>query len=123
MGSAVGPGTVIDSRELMTTSGDTVRIPDPARLTYRQFRRFAGCPICNTHLQSIVARHHEIVAAGISEVVVFHSTPQEGDNDGRHHERELAVIGTRAFRLSVVAQIRPLLPKITRRIGFHTLRQ
>jgi hypothetical protein len=68
MGSTVGPGTVIDSRELMTTSGDTVRIPDPARLTHLQFRRFAGCPICNTHLQSIVARHHEIVAAGISEV-------------------------------------------------------
>jgi hypothetical protein len=29
----------------MTTSGDTVRIPDPARLTYLYFRRFVGCSI------------------------------------------------------------------------------
>jgi hypothetical protein len=33
------------------------------------------------------------------------------------------LIGSRAFRGSVVAQIRPLLPKTARRIGFHTLRQ
>jgi len=77
MGSTIGPGTVIDSRNLESTSGDTVRLPDPQRLTHLQFRRFAGCPICNTHLQSIVARHDEIVAAGIREVVVFHSTPEE----------------------------------------------
>ena len=51
--------------------------PDPARLTHLQFRRFAGCPICNLHLQSLLARHAEITASGIHEVVVFHSTPEE----------------------------------------------
>jgi hypothetical protein len=39
-----------------------------------QFRRFAGCPVCNLHLRSIAQRHAELVAASIREVVVFHST-------------------------------------------------
>ncbi|WP_428340514.1 peroxiredoxin-like family protein [Mycobacterium sp.] len=77
MHSTVRPGTVIQTRELTTISGDTLQIPDPQWLTHLQFRRFAGCPICNTHLQSIVARHDDIRAAGIREVVVFHSTPEE----------------------------------------------
>jgi peroxiredoxin len=38
-----------------------------------QFRRFAGCPICNLHLHSFVERYAEIKTAGIQEVVVFHS--------------------------------------------------
>jgi peroxiredoxin len=38
-----------------------------------QFRRYAGCPACNVHLRSIARRHDEILAAGIGEVVVFHS--------------------------------------------------
>ena len=49
--------------------------PGPA--THLQFRRFAGWPICNLHLHSVVARHAEITASGIDEVVVFHSTPEE----------------------------------------------
>jgi peroxiredoxin len=52
-------------------------IPDPERLVHLQFRRFAGCPICNLHLRSVVRRHDEIEAAGIREVVVFHSPAEE----------------------------------------------
>lgn len=52
-------------------------IPDAAQWTHLQFRRFAGCPICNLHLQSFKARHEEIAAAGIREVVVFHSSDAE----------------------------------------------
>jgi uncharacterized protein DUF6527 len=41
------------------------QIPDSdSRLTHLQFRRFAGCPICNLHLQTFVARHGEIKNAG-----------------------------------------------------------
>ena len=47
------------------------------RVTHLQFRRFAGCPICNLHLQSFVSRHAEIVGAGIREVAVFHSPDAE----------------------------------------------
>jgi hypothetical protein len=64
-------------RELETVTGDLVTIPDPAKLIHLQFRRFAGCPVCNLHLRSIVDRHDEIVRAGIREVVVFHSPAAE----------------------------------------------
>ncbi|WTW97853.1 AhpC/TSA family protein [Streptomycetaceae bacterium NBC_01309] len=52
-------------------------VPDAERLVHLQFRRFAGCPVCNLHLRSIVRRHDEITAAGVTEVVVFHSPEDE----------------------------------------------
>ena len=57
--------------------GVEVSIPGSAPWTHLQFRRFAGCPICNIHLQSFIARHQEINEAGIVEVVVFHSSDAE----------------------------------------------
>jgi peroxiredoxin len=55
-----------------------VRIPEPqGKVTHLQFRRFAGCPICNLHLQSFVQRIAEVERAGIREIVVFHSTDQQ----------------------------------------------
>ncbi len=48
-------------------------VPDPASVVHLQLRRFAGCPICHLHLHQIARRHEEIRAAGIREVVVFHS--------------------------------------------------
>jgi hypothetical protein len=55
-------------------------VPVPAadgRLTHLQFRRFAACPVCNLHLQNFVARHSEVVDAGIQEVVISHSSNAE----------------------------------------------
>jgi AhpC/TSA family len=75
--AVIGPGSVVAARELIGVSGEAVPIPDPDRLVHLQLRRFAGCPICNLHLQSIVRRHDEIAKAGIREVVIFHSTDQE----------------------------------------------
>ena len=75
--SQVRPGTVITPRELTAVSGRPVPIPDPGRLIHLQLRRFAGCPICNLHLRSVVRRHEEIEAAGVREVVVFHSSAEE----------------------------------------------
>jgi hypothetical protein len=77
-------GAHVAERELVTISGAPVRIPDADHLVHLQLRRFAGCPVCNLHLRSIVRRHDEIVAAGVHEVVVFHSTaadlrPHAGD--------------------------------------------
>ena len=68
---------VVDARELSAVSGQAVAIPDPERLVHLQFRRFAGCPVCNLHLRSIVRGHDEIEAAGVREVVVFHSPAEE----------------------------------------------
>src|ERR1700674_4770032 len=66
-------GDVLNRHELTTIHGDLVQIPDPERLVHLQFRRYAGCPVCNLHLRSIARRHDDILAAGIREVVVFHS--------------------------------------------------
>jgi peroxiredoxin len=70
-------GEVLAERELLTVSGGRLRVPDSERLVHLQFRRFAGCPICNLHLRSVIARHDDIVAAGIREVAVFHSSAAE----------------------------------------------
>src|SRR6266480_3372432 len=71
-------GDVFPRLELTASSGQPVTIPDPAGdFVHLQFRRFAGCPICNLHLRSIVRRYDEIRSHGIREVVVFHSTVAE----------------------------------------------
>ena len=70
-------GDIVPTRLLETVSGAAVAVPDPLRLVHLQFRRFAGCPICNLHLRSFAQRLSEIEAAGVREVVVFHSTAEE----------------------------------------------
>ena len=67
---------ILSRHDLLTIYGDPVQIPDPHRLVHLQFRRYAGCPVCNLHLRSITRRHEEILAAGIREVVVFHSSAE-----------------------------------------------
>ena len=71
-------GDTFPTLELTATSGQRVTIPDPdGDYVHLQLRRFAGCPICNLHLRTIVTRHDEIRSHGIREVVVFHSTAKE----------------------------------------------
>src|SRR5258708_3134935 len=65
-------GDVVRPLELTTIHGRPGRIPGEGPV-HLQFRRYAGCPACNVHLRSIARRHDELVAAGISEVAVFHS--------------------------------------------------
>lgn len=72
-----GPGDTVAPRELTTIRSEPIRLPVRDGLTHLQFRRFAGCPICNLHLRSVARRHDEIVAAGICEVVVFHSSAKD----------------------------------------------
>lgn len=53
-------------------------------LTHVQFRRFAGCPICNLHLRGVARRNDELRAHGVAEVAVFHADrdtmlPYQGD--------------------------------------------
>lgn len=69
-------GDIVAAHELSDIHGASVVVPDPSRMVHLQFRRFAGCPICNLHMRSISRRHDEIVAAGIREVVVFHSSAE-----------------------------------------------
>lgn len=66
-------GDTVERHELTSIHGYTETIPDESRLTHLQFRRYAGCPICNLHLQTFARRSREIANAGVHEVVVFHS--------------------------------------------------
>lgn len=67
-------GDVVPALRLKNIHGADIVIPDvKSKWVHLQFRRFAGCPICNLHMQSILQRFKEIDAAGIHEVVFFHS--------------------------------------------------
>jgi peroxiredoxin len=67
----------VPARQLATVAGAAVRIPGHEGLVHLQFRRFAGCPVCNLHLRSFAGRHGELMAAGVREVVVFHAPDEE----------------------------------------------
>lgn len=75
--TAYSAGARVPARTLTTISGNTVELPDPEHTVHLQFRRFAGCPVCSTHLREFTVRHADLLAAGVREVVVFHSTAEE----------------------------------------------
>lgn len=77
MSAKVRRGDTVAPRELPTIAGPHVPLPDSGRVVHLQFRRYASCPICNLHLREFGRRHDEIGAAGIREVVVFHSTAEQ----------------------------------------------
>jgi peroxiredoxin len=62
---------------LTTIDGTDVAVPSRDAIVHLQFRRFAGCPICNLHVRDVAHRHQEIADAGIVEVAVFHSAAEE----------------------------------------------
>jgi len=69
-------GDMLPARVMEGASGEALKLPDPKRLVHLQFRRFVDCPICNTHIAEFRKRAREIDAAGIKEVIVFHSSPK-----------------------------------------------
>jgi peroxiredoxin len=70
-------GSTVTERTLRTISGRSAELPDPDALVHVQFRRFAGCPVCDLHLHDFTRRHAELLNARIRELVVFHSTTQD----------------------------------------------
>jgi len=76
MMSRLAPGQRVPLRRIATISGETIDLADGRWLTHLQFRRFAGCPVCNLHLRSFVRRRDELKAV-LSEVIVFHSREEE----------------------------------------------
>ena len=58
-------------------SVNSVPITSGTALTHLQFRRFAGCPICNRLLRSFERRAQQLRDAGVQELVVFHSSAAE----------------------------------------------
>jgi peroxiredoxin len=72
-GAVLNTGDKVKARTLTTIEGGAVALPAADGLVHLQFRRFAGCPICNLHMHEVATRHDEITKAGVTEVVVFHS--------------------------------------------------
>jgi len=71
-------GEKFPAMSLTTTMGKELSIPvRGANFTHVQFRRFSGCPICNTHIASLKAAASQLQKMGISEVLFFHSTASE----------------------------------------------
>lgn len=68
-------GATIEKRTLGTITGAPVEIPAREGLVHLQFRRFAACPICSLHLREVARRQGEIGNAGVTEIAVFHSSP------------------------------------------------
>lgn len=84
-------GDTVAPHQLTAISGETVSIPDPAeptQLTHLELRRFAGCPVCNLHLRSVINRKDELTGAGVREVIVFHSSTE----DLRKYQAELPFV-------------------------------
>ena len=72
--SQLHAGDTFPATKLSNIHGGEVVIPSSQRKwVHLQFRRFAGCPICNLHVQEFIVRAQEIKAAGVREIVVFHS--------------------------------------------------
>lgn len=69
-------GDILPTTVMEAVTGETINLPDPKRLVHLQFRRFVDCPICNTHIAEFRRRARETEAAGIKEVIVFHSSPK-----------------------------------------------
>lgn len=72
----ISVGDLVERRVIETIQSSHIEIPHPEQVTHLQFRRFAGCPMCNLHIHSFVQRHDELVAHGIQEVAVFHSSKE-----------------------------------------------
>jgi peroxiredoxin len=73
-GAVLNSGDKVKARMLTTIAGAAVALPADDGLVHLQFRRFAGCPICSLHMHEVASRHNEISKAGITEMVVFHSS-------------------------------------------------
>jgi peroxiredoxin len=91
MAQRIQVGAVIPPRTLTAVDGHEVRLPAADGITHLQLRRFAGCPVCNLHLQSVARRHDEIAHAGVTELVVFHSRDEELEPQVR--DLPFAVVG------------------------------
>ena len=70
------PGERLPPLEFTSILDETVKMPG-ADLLHLQFRRFAGCPVCNLHLKTFARAHQRLRSAGVLTVSFFHSTREQ----------------------------------------------
>ena len=84
-GRKLKAGDAFPALRLTSIRHQAVPIPDPgSKYVHLQFRRYAGCPICNLHMHQFAKRAEDLKSRGIREVAVFHSSegemlPYEGE--------------------------------------------
>lgn len=66
-------GEILPPFELETLAHGRLSVPG-SKLLHLQFRRFAGCPVCNVHIRRFAAAHAELGAAGVQTVSLFYSS-------------------------------------------------
>jgi peroxiredoxin len=76
-------GDRLDPISLETLSHGTLELPARG-LVHLQFRRFAGCPVCNLHLRTFSRGLDRLRAADVQTIAFFHSSaaamrPFQGD--------------------------------------------
>lgn len=77
-GCRIEPGSLVPEQRMVSTKGSVIDLTQfDDRFIHLQFRRFAGCPVCNLHLQSFVHQYEKLKKAGVREVVVFHSPAED----------------------------------------------
>ena len=71
-------GDTVPVTTFTTFKGEIVSLENSSTpLIHIQFRRHAGCPICDLHLRTLMKRQDELTDLGVSEIVFFHSNPEE----------------------------------------------
>ena len=87
-------GDVFPQLTVTTSKGAPLTIPVAgANYTHLQFRRFSGCPICNTHIAELRRNIAQLEAAGIHEVLFFHSSQE--DVAAFHNDLPFDAVGDR----------------------------
>lgn len=71
--SRLQPGDTLAPITLETLAHGALQVPSGV-LVHLQFRRFAGCPVCNLHLRSFARGLAQLGAAGVETVAFFHSS-------------------------------------------------
>lgn len=66
-------GEILPAFELGTLAHGQLVVPG-SKLIHLQFRRFAGCPVCNVHIRRFAEAHAELGAAGVQTVSLFYSS-------------------------------------------------
>ena len=90
-------GDTFPQLSVFTSKGTRLVIPVVgAPYTHIQFRRFSGCPICNAHIAALRRNKTELDAAGIHEVLFFHSSQE--DVADFHNDLPFDAVGDREKR-------------------------
>jgi peroxiredoxin len=77
------PGERLAAHHFETLAHGTVSVPAATNI-HLQFRRFAGCPVCNLHLRTFARAAADLAAADVQTIAFFHSSadsmrPYQGD--------------------------------------------